>query len=245
MKMKIIHRSSIIWNLILFMLLSFIFIYIQKAIYLERSAFSLEFLKVTVINNIYLLSSLTLTSILIYKLKKICKIFYVATVFFVSAYSVLSLFEEFSKLILVVLFVYFLLSYYFYFLLKSDLNLSFYNPSFDNSNLFDPMLFKIDCSIDYKVNGIEGTSSGCLTNWDDVGCFISLNTELPKKSIIKTLSISFDGQIFEDDVKVVTILKDRKGLGIMFNSSKSHNIFNWNELNKIITDMGISVEYVK
>jgi len=107
------------------------------------------------------------------------------------------------------------------------------------------MLFKITCSIDYKVNGAEGTSTGCLTNWDDVGCFISLNTELPKNSIVKSLSISFDDQTFEDDVKVVTILKDRKGLGVRFNSIKSHNIFNWNELNKIITDMGISVEYVK
>jgi hypothetical protein len=245
MKMKIIHRSSIIWNLILFMLLSFIFIYIQKAIFLEKSAFSLDFLKVTVLDNLYLLSSLVVTSLLIYKLKKICKIVYIGTVLFVSVYSVLNLFEEFSKLILVVLFLYFLLSYYFYFLLKSDLNLSFYNPSFDNNNLFDPMLFKINCSVGYKVNGVESSTDGCLTNWDDAGCFISLSSALPKNSIVNKLSISFDNQTFEDDVKVVTILKDREGLGLSFNLNKSHNIFNWNELNKIITDMGISVEYVK
>jgi len=245
MKMKIIHRSSIIWNLILFMLLSFMFIYLQKAIYLERSAFSLEFLKMTLVENIYLFSTLILTSLLIYNLKKVCKLFYVFSVLFVSVYSIINIFEEFSKLILVVLFVYFLLSYYFYFLLKSDLNLSFYNPSYDEKNLFDPMLFKMKCSLNYKVAAKDESVSGYLTNWDDVGCFISLNSELPKNATVKRLQISFDNQNFEDNVKVVTLLKNRKGLGIKFNTNKTNNIFNWNELNKIITDMGISVEYVK
>ena len=149
--MKIIYRSSIIWNLILFMLLSFMFIYLQSAIYLERTAFSLEFLKSTLIENVYLFSSLIITNLLVFNLKKSSKLFYILSVFMVSIYSVVNLFEDFSKLVLIVLFVYFLLSYYFYFLLKSDLNLSFYNPLYNKNNLFDPMLFKIHCSLNYKL----------------------------------------------------------------------------------------------
>jgi hypothetical protein len=221
------------------------FIYLQEAIFLEKSAFSLEFLKSTLLENVYLFSSLILTSILVYNLKKSCKLFYCLSILFVSTYSVINLFEEFSKLVLIVLFVYFLISYYFYFLLKSDLNLSFYNPAYDEKNLFDPMLLKIKCILMYKVSDKDVEISGNLTNWDESGCFVSLESSIPKGVRPERLIIEFNNQKFEENVKVVTLLKCRDGVGLRFHVNKSNNMFNWTELNKIITDMGISVEYVK
>lgn len=246
MKMKIIYRSSVIWNLILFMLLSFMFIYLQKAIYLERSAFNILFLKSTLVENLPVISCIFLSSLLIYNLKKICQFFYFLSVLFITSVSIINLFQEFSKLILIVLFLYILISYYFFFLLRSDLFRSYYNPLYNKKNLFEPMLFKIPCELEVFRNDKTESIKGYLTNWDDFGCFIALEQPYPKNLGIKNnLSIIFNEQRFDEQVSVVSLLKSRRGIGLRFKNNKSKNIFNWKELNKIIDDMGISVEYVK
>lgn len=175
-----------------------------------------------------------------------CQLFYFSSVLLITSVSVINLFQEFSKLILIVLFLYILISYYFFFLLRSDLFRSYYNPLYDDENLFEPMLFKIPCELEVIKNDKAESIKGYLTNWDDFGCFVALEEAYPKNLGSKNnLTITFNEQKFEEQVSVVSLLKGRKGVGVRFKSNKSENIFNWKELNKIIDDMGISVEYVK
>ncbi len=90
---------------------------------------------------------------------------------------------DFSKLIIIALFLYTLITYYFYQFLSIEVAESYYNPLYNEDDLFPPMLKRLECElVDEKGN----LATGWLTNWNENGCFVYLNnseTEMDKKSL--------------------------------------------------------------
>lgn len=230
-----------VWNLILFMLLSFTFILLQKAIYFERSMFNIVFIKETAFNYQYLIGLILITALLIFNLSKLSKLFYFITTVSVIIASVLNLIDEFSKLVLIVLAIYTLVSYYYYYLLDLDLNYSFYNPGYSQENLFEPMLLKLPC----RVIENEKSFQGYLTNWDDSGCFIKSKEEIKIESNIIKIEFDFGEKKFLQNACPVSFSKDGTGLGVKFKENEGNIILNWKELESIINDMGLDVEFIK
>lgn len=238
MNLKIIYRSAVVWNVILHILMSFLFIFLQEAIYQEDSVFNIGFIRSISFSILPLLVVGAVSLFFIFNLKKVSKYFYILTVSAVSLYSAYHLISDFSKLILIVLFFYLLVSYYLYFLLTSELEQSYYNPGFSSQNLFDPMLLKINV----KLSEMKTKKShlGVLTNWDEDGCFVKLETPLEKHSQLE-LEILYMNHSFKQKVAAVTILKNKEGIGLKLKQTDN----TWENFYKIISDMGMKVEYVK
>lgn len=239
MNLKIIYRSAVIWNIVLHFLLSVLFLILQQAIFQESSVLSSVFFKTTLVNYWPIVTVVVFSSILVFNLKKISQDFFMFTVFVVSLTTAVQLWFEFSKLILLVLFIYILASYYLRFMLKADLNQAYYNPGFSEEDLFEPMLFKI------KVEVIEKKSkqiyTGFLTNWDETGCFLQLEG-LPKEKNLE-LKFYFKNHVFTDNGHIATISKKNKAIGVRFQNRDSQ--LGWSEIYKIISDMGMDVEYIR
>lgn len=221
--------------------MSIAFVFLQKAILEESSIFNIDFF----ISTLVPVSPLIITSLIsiyyILKVKKISRyvyFFFVASITFYSSYNLII---EFSKLVLVVLFIYILISYYLFFILNSELDQSYNNPGFSSRDLFDPMLFKININLLNTKNGQSVT--GLLTNWNEDGCFVKLDSELKKVSNLE-LEVVYKENIFKQKVVVVTMLKNKKGFGLKFKDKKSSDS-SWSDIYKIISDMGMSVEYVQ
>lgn len=239
MNLRIIYRSAVIWNVVLHFVLSLLFLVLQQAIYQEKSVFSVSFFKSTLVDFWPILGLVIISSLLVFNLKKISHIVFIVTIGIVSAISAYHLWLEFSKLILLVLFIYILASYYLSFMLKADLHQAFYNPGFSEEDLFDPMLLRI--KVDVIENKSGKTNQGYLTNWDEDGCFIKLD-ELPKEKNLQ-INFYFKDHVFTELGSITTISKKNKGIGVRFiSSNESHG---WKEIYRIISDMGMNVEYIK
>jgi len=224
------------------MLLTFVFIYIQEAIFLERSIFDISFLKLSSLKYKDLIISFALTALTVFSLKKISKFFFIISSLGVIYYTVINLNLDFSKLILIILFIYLLVSYYYFYLLDIELNQSIYNPNFKKNDLFKPMLMEIRVTI--KSNNKD--CSGYLTNWDESGCFIYLEEELDNNSKIIELHLQLRGKVFIQKSVLATQAGDNRAVGVRFiNEKMDKNIFNWLEFKKIVSDMGLNVEYIK
>lgn len=241
MKLKIIYRSAVIWNVILHIIMTCAFVLLQEAIYQENSVFNPIFVKNVAMDLLPIIILAATALVFVFNLKKISAYFYLLSVLLVFSYTSYNLANDFSKLILIVLFIYVLTSYYLFFFLKTELQQSYFNPGFTDENLFEPMLFKINANLVDKINNKK--YPGILTNWDEEGCFIKLSHPIEKIKKLE-LEVVYLGHSFKQKVRAVTVLKDKNGLGLRLDrSDKSSD--QWKDIYKIISDRGMKVEFVQ
>ena len=242
MNLKIIYRSTTVWNLILFVLLSYVFLYVQDCIFLGKSAVELAQLKSFVLSSKDLLAAVAVVIMLVYRVKKISKWTFILLVIAITANISQSLLQDFNKLVLTMLFLFLIFSYYFFLTLVSELNKSSLNPNFDSDELFEPMLHRL------KVSILKGDSSfvGYLTNWDENSCFVVLDSDFSEKLSGGHIEIELDyeGHRFRQSGKISTVIYN-KGVGINFLSSSSEEVSGWSEYFDLISDLGYTMEHLK
>jgi hypothetical protein len=249
MKIKIYYRSPVLWNMILFVCFSFGFLFLQDVFYNISTILNKTILREFVLNHLVTIGLFSITILSLLLMKKISKMLLVFVVATTLLQTVLNLNTEFSKMILVLLFFYLLLSYYLIQFFSMDLDESFYNPKFDEKHLFEPMLTKIQCEIfNNKANdeedGLEGIANGYFTNWSQEGCYVFFNEVIDLKGPLR-LQVEMDGHKFSQEISVVSRFKNKKGYGFRFISSQKRQIKNhlgWNEFYEIIEEMGYSPE---
>tara|TARA_B100001971_G_scaffold214585_1_gene252915 strand:- start:120022 stop:120756 length:735 start_codon:yes stop_codon:yes gene_type:complete len=244
MKLKIYYKSATIWNVILFMFLSFIFVYLSNAVYLSESIFNKSFLISFVNSNKYLIVLFGLTALLTYRLSKKSKFFYIisslVTIGLISNQLVL----DFSKLITLILFLYIITAYYLFIFLKIELEESYYNSLYSNEDLFEPMLKQFTC----KLISNENSFSGYLTNWSETGFFVYLDEKLEKKLPKKIeVHLSYEGVEFKCITQVVAKTVDSHGIGLKVIQTPEDTEVDasWFGFYDIIDKMGYQVEYLK
>jgi hypothetical protein len=242
MKLKIIHRSSSIWNIIVFVLLSFFFLFVESAILENKSGLDHEFLKSFILSEKTLMIGMMVTSFAIYfhsRVSKICFFLYSSLIVINVG---MDLYQDFDKFIIAMLFFFILSSYYFYLLLVTELKKAYLCPNYSTRELFDPMLYKITCRVDELA--LSGDSAGYLLNWDNESCFVAYEwKDLPKDKNIN-FTVEYDEYKFTQKAKIVSFKKNI-GFGVVFTDQESESLFNWVEFNKIINDLGFTVGYLK
>jgi hypothetical protein len=240
-QLKVRKKDTIILNVVIYLCLSFFFLYIQHAYRHHLAPFSLVYLKKGIELFWYVALSLICSVWFIWRHHKYCLVFYQFSVILVGFKVLEGLFIEFNKIIVVAMFFYVTISYFLYQLLKHYLNLASINQNYQSSDLFDPLLRKIPCSILYN----EQEWQGHLTNWDNEGCFIKL--DLPKKLTSKVrLKIQFADREFVQNGEVVAATLDLSGVGIKFNKSvKDLSVFNWAEFMEIVHELGFQPERLR
>ena len=237
-KKKFTYRSPVVWNVILFVIFSYLFLFLQDAYHEsipEINHFELlSFIKL----NKFQAALFLLTCVGVYRLSRFIPILYGAATLYTVTFTVHGLWLEFSKLIIVLLFFYILFSYYLYQFLKQDIKESYYNPLFEDKFLFKPMCFKIPVLL---VSENNEKAEGHLTNWSEGGFFMYLENPKPLKGKHQ-VTVNFDGHEFHAFAKVVTKLKDQNGFGFKILPEKEEQNLNWNKFLNIVYEMGYQPE---
>ncbi len=240
-QLKVKKKDTIISNVVIFLVLSFLFLFIQHAYRHHISPFSFVYLKKGLELFWYVAMTLILSSILIWKHHRHSVLAYKISIFLVGFKVLEGLFIEFNKVIVIALFFYITISYFLYQILSYYLSLASINANYDPHDLFDPMLKTIDC----KVGSGELELKGHLTNWDKEGCFIKLNEA---KEITDKISVTiyFADREFTQRGEVVASSLDLTGVGIKFQDTpKDLNVFNWSEFMEIVHELGFQPERLR
>jgi len=233
-QLKVKKKDVLVLNLIVFLGLSFIFLYLQYAYRHHLSPFSVAYLKRSVEFFWYASAPLMVCVILIWNHHRWSLPIYSYCVLLVSYKVVEGLFLEFNKIIVIALFCYVVISYFLYQLYGYYLSLASLNANYSSSDLFEPMLKEIPCSV--LIN--DELALGHLTNWDQEGCFIKLSQPLLSKKRLRVV-IDFKGRKFEEEGELVAHSVDFTGIGIKFGKTpKGLKVFNWTEFNELIQELG-------
>ena len=240
-QLKVKKKDVLVLNLITFLGLSFVFLYLQYAYRHHLSPFSLPYLKKSVELFWYAIIPLIFSSVLVWKHHRWSLSVYSFCVVLVSYKVIEGLFIEFNKIIVIALFFYTVISYFIYQLYGHYLSLASLNANYSSSDLFDPLLKEMPCHL--VLNEVH--LAGFLTNWDEEGCFIKLTQPLIEVDKVK-VNILFKGRNFTQEGEVVAQSVDLTGVGIKFGKSpKGLNVFNWTEFFELIQELGFKPERLR
>lgn len=241
-QLKVKKKDVLVLNLIVFLGLSFIFLYLQYAYRNHLSPFSVAYLRKSLELFWYVSIPLIACAILVWKHHRWSIPVYTFCIALVSYKVVEGLFLEFNKIIVVALFCYVVISYFLYQLFNYYLQLASLNPNYAPDDLFDPLLKEIVCIVQTEKH----EHSGILTNWDDEGCFVKLHQPLPTAVPLAQVRIEFKGRKFEQNGEVVAHSLDLRGIGIKFGKTpKGMTIFNWDEFNELVHELGYKPERLR
>lgn len=241
-QLKVKNKDILVVNLIIFLLLSFVFLYLQYAYRHHLSPFSLVFLRKSFELFWYALVPLVTCSILVWKHHRFSASLFTFCISLVSYKVTEGLFIEFNKIIVITLFFYLVIYYSLYQLYVFYLSSAYLNANYINSDLFPPLLKDVPCLVKFEQNSLVGH----LTNWDNDGCFLKLDHPLESLPGKIRVQIDFKGRSFEQDGEVVAHSVDFTGVGIKFGKTpKGLNIFNWAEFNELVHELGYKPERLR
>lgn len=242
MRVKIYYRSPVIWNLVLFIFFSLVFLVLQE-IYVNittilNRGLLLKFFE----ERIWYLVLCGLSMLSLIRLGRFSKFLLIGVVLSTFVLTSINLNAEFSKMILVILFFYLLIGYYLYQFFKMDLMEPFYNPGYSNQALFEPMLSKIMCSLQDKKSGQIAT--GYLTNWSAEGCYVHLNEAKALGHSVE-ITVHYENMDFIQPATVASKNKNLAGYGLKFLPSpktEKSDIMEWWDFYEIIDQKGFTPE---
>jgi hypothetical protein len=240
-QLKVKKKDVLVLNLIIFLGLSYIFLYLQYAYRHHLSPFSVAYLKKSIELFWYALVPLITCAFLVWKHHRWSTSLYSFCALLVSYKVVEGLFMEFNKIIVIALFCYAVISYFLGQLYAYYLSLASLNANYSPADLFDPLLREMPCSIISNSTEVQGQ----LTNWDDEGCFIQLGQKWTPAKKVKVI-IQFKGRKFEQEGEVVAHTLDLMGIGLKFGKTpKALSAFNWDEFSELIDELGFKPERLR
>lgn len=232
--MKILKRSSNVYNLILFQIFSFVFLHVVFSLKTGYSALNIERLYTLVSDYIFVVLLLLTNIITIFLVKKLSYIQVIVTSFIISLICFFQFIESFDKTILFYNLFYIFLSFFFIMIWKLELEESVYNPRFDNRELRSSGLQKVKVTLSDE-SGKEAL--GIIQNWSRESFFISCkNLELNINNTI-SVKMNYQGIDFSFDAKIATQSKD--GFGLYVIKEQNSSSLNWIDFYDIISDRGI------
>lgn len=240
-QLKVKKKDVLVFNLIIFLGLSLVFLYLQYAYRNHLSPFSTAYFKKSFELFWYAIIPLTSGCVLTWKHHRWSLPVYSFCVLLVSYKLIEGLFMEFNKIIVIALFFYIVISYFLYQLYAHYLSLASLNANYSTSDLYGPLLKEMPCNL------IENETDhlGFLTNWDEEGCFIKLSHPFSGGDKVK-VSILFKGRTFVQEGELVAQSIDLTGVGIKFGKSpKGLNVFNWTEFYELIQELGFKPERLR
>ena len=231
MRLELYRRGVILRNQMVFIILSFVYLQIVREIAVGRSAIDKKTFLVMLEEHQWLFVLGLIALMLTYLGKRLAKHFFVLYGISIIFLSIQIFVQSFDKLILVLSFIYILLSYYFYMFLDSELSHSLYRPGFVSNSIGS----KCEYDLPVSLQSPKVKASGKLSNWDRESCFVVVNENdsLPRSRI--NLSIIFEGQKFSFQGVVST--RVGQGIGIRIKSEK-RVVFDWLDFYEIIQNRG-------
>ena len=238
--MQIIKRHSMFYNVIFYSLLSILTIHVALALLAEVSAFNLS-LFYELFESFSLIASL-------FALLVISAIFHLRLSFYLYCLASLcavcfllfSLYGNFNKAVLFVIFFYCILAYFLGQGWKQTLYFACYNPNLSDKGIDDAISLKMRVRIEIEKAKVY---EGFLTNWDEIGCFVRWKDNNVEKlrGSVKVIT-EYNEREFKNRGKIVSCVGD-KGIGIIFDINREKK-FNWEDFYNIMEEISFTPEYL-
>jgi hypothetical protein len=240
-QLKVRKKDIIILNIVMYLTLSFFFLYLQNAYRHQISPFSTAYFKKGLELFWYVAFILLLSINKIWNHHRSSQLLFQICTFLVSFKVLEGLFLEFNKIIVIALFFFVVISYFLYQLLSDYFSQASINPNYTKNDLFKPLLRDIACKI--LADDLECT--GTLSNWDEKGCFIKLHKATHVPDNVKVVVMFRDREFFQEG-EVVSSTAELTGVGIRFHKTvKNLDVFNWTEFIEIVYELGFQPERLR
>ena len=168
----------------------------------------------------------------VYYVKKVSKFLIIIFLGIIFTWNFYLFFEDFNKLLMLLSFIFFVVSLYFVGVWNFELEEAIYSPNFSLNDLEIRPLnnFRV------WVETLSGDKiDGLLTNWDKNSCFFVPREKVSIFPQELTLNIIFEETNYSQKGQVVSAFG--KGVGIRFNfREESGSFLNWNTFFNLIDD---------
>lgn len=236
--MKILKRNYGHRNLILFLLLSLVYLQAIYSLSIGHSLFSLISFRSFFISHYLILLLTLITGFMVMKIKKYSEIMLLICLIIIVGKNFFLLSDSFNKLTLVLNFIYLVFAFYFFITWELEVGLASFNPRFSTHDLEKESRFKLRASICLNEEGSDGIEA-IITNIDEGSCFLLLpkeaNFELnsSKKYLIESV---YEGVHFKHNARLVSSYG--QGIGLVFEDYPDARV-SWSELYKVCLERGI------
>ncbi len=237
--MDYIKRSERVNTFCVYLILSILYFYVCYCLQQNQSAFE--------VNNLYLFALkykwsflVTLVSAgLIFNIYSFALELSLISVFSIGIQILILSLANFDRVLLVLLFLYVVLSFFFILQITEELNQPYYKLKKYRSRLLNRTKLKFNCIIESRLeNGQELVAQ--LIDWNEKGCSILLVNEFKVEFKKLNFTIDFNGHQFSN---VGTVLaKDGQLLGIKFDTENRN--FAWKDLYEVLYDYGHESNYI-
>lgn len=238
--MKILKRNYEHRNLILFLILSMVYLQAIYSLSHGETILSLGALKSFFKNHYLILAVNLITIYMVVTIKKHSDKVLLFSLALIAGKNFIMLAASFNKLILGLNFVYLIFAFYFFVTWELEIAKASYNPLFSKRDLEKDSRFHLKGTLENLINGAH--MDVLVTNIDEGSCFALITSTDPDIKLDSSapyrLSANYEGVDFINEARL-TSTYDR-GIGLDFKHVKGSNIqLNWSDLYKVCLERGL------
>lgn len=223
-------------NTLVFIVLSLLFLILQRSLQSSLPFMNVVFLRKTLIEEWPILVGALPALWLVFRHRASARYAFVFFCVLVVFRSLEGLFLNFNKVLTIVLFIHVCMAYAFYQLQSWTFNCAVFSPNFRSDNLRAPMAHRIPL-----VLVADGASyRGYLTNWDSEGAFVYLESAWSDSSKKASMELVIEGEKFGAKGSVVTVTLDRRGIGLEWDKTPLAEKRSWGSLIELFDNLGWS-----
>lgn len=235
--MKILRRNYRHRNLIIFLILSLVYLQAISSLSYGNTIFSKQSLHSFFKDHSLIIFLGLLSSYMILNIKKYSKLVLFLCLSIIVGKSFILLSTSFNKLTLGLNFIYLIFAFYFFISWELEVALASFNPLFSAQDLEKESRFKLQALVSLSENS-EELLEVRITNIDEESCFLLLpeNAQLKMKPFGRYyLTSYYEGVCFTHQARLVSSYD--RGLGFSFENYKDIRL-SWSELYKVCLERG-------
>ena len=236
MRIKLYRRSSVVKNIILFLIFSLVYLHVIISLDSGVSALNLEVFLKLIWTKKHLLIFNILALVTVINARSISKVMFSIFIGIMLYEGLMVFFNNLDKLILVMNASYLIISYFFYLFWHLELKEAIYRPGFTKSMIGSKSVYDINVDVEAEF---KDPVSGYLTNWNDNSCFLILtnNYENDLRNTVK-VTLYFESNVFVQWGEIITSYGDGIGIKFFMNEQNEDKSLDWGDLYQIVTDRG-------
>ncbi len=224
-------------NTAVFAVFAMLYLHVLESFVKGISTFNLESYLSFFDSHRVLFITLVLFCLTILNGRKFSKYFYSAFVFQCIYYAFVQYMIALDKFILILNFLFVILSYYFYLFMNSDLAEASNTPLASKGDLYTGLTIDSDIVIICKEEKYKAT----FINWDQSTCFLKVDGPINKLKNEVLVKWNFEGIKYSCKGFVVSGSADFGiGLRLIDQKNEEDGVFGWNEFYDIIQSRGYS-----